>query len=90
MDLGTFFTNALDKVQTWGSAFIMLIGAIMLIVAVVFLCVKFMTHGRGGQSMSWVMLVVMILIGGFLMVSGFQGVTKFADIGTATLESLGS
>lgn len=88
MDLGTFFQNLANTAKEWGNYFIIFLGVILLIVAVTLMVIKFMTHGQGGGRTSWFMLIAMILVGGFLMVSGFNGVTKFADIGTATLEQM--
>lgn len=87
MDIGKIFQNATTLAQTWGGYMIIFLGAILVIWAVVLLVKGLMTHGNG-RGTNWLMIILMILIGGFLMAQGFSGVKKFADIGTSTLEQL--
>ncbi len=87
MDIGTFFQNLTSKVTDWGSYFIMFLGTVMLIWAVVLIVKGFMTHGSGRPT-NWLMIGAMILVGGLLITSGFSGIKQFADIGKQTLEDL--
>lgn len=86
MDLGRFFQNLSTLTQEWGSYFIMFLGALMLVWAGVLIFKAFAQHGRGQSN--WLMIAAMIIVGGWMLVQGFTGIARFADMGAATLERL--
>ena len=86
MDLGKFFQNLATLGKEWGSYFIMFLGVIMLIWAAVLIFKAFAQHGRGQSN--WLMIFLMLIVGGWMMVQGFTGIARFADMGAATLERL--
>ncbi len=86
MDLGKFFVNLAAKAKEWGGYFLIFLGVILLIWAGIMIFKAFAQHGRGQSN--WLMIVFMVLIGGYMMVKGFQGMEQLADIGASTIEQL--
>lgn len=87
-DLGTFFSNLTSKASDWAGYFVMFLGLVLMVIAVVQIVKGFASHGRGQTN--WLMTLAMLLVGGFLFVKGFTGVQTFAEIGSETIQSLGS
>lgn len=87
-DLGTFFQNLTTLGKVWGGYFVMFLGVVLCLVGVYQIVRGFIQHGRGQTN--WLMVFVMILVGGFFFNSGadMSGVFWFADAGTSTLEQL--
>lgn len=86
MNLGSFFKNLTSVGETWGGYFIMFLGMILVIVAIIQLVKAFLQHGRGQSN--WLMIALMILVGGYLFATGFNGVKTFADFGQQTLKDI--
>lgn len=87
INIGTFFTNLKTTLETWGGAFIGVVGAIMLIWAAIQIATAFISHGRGGHT-NWLMIILMIIIGGCFFAGGFGIMKTLADVGKQTLEDL--
>lgn len=87
-DIGDFFQNLNNKVQEWGTYFIMFLGAVLIIWGVVSIVKAFISHGRGQTN--WLMTIGMILVGGFMLVSGFTGFQNLANIGNDTILEMGT
>lgn len=86
-DLGTFFSNLTEKGKEWGGYFIIFLGVVLIIVGVVKIVKGFATQGRGQTN--WLMAIGTILVGGFLVAAGFNGVNNLANIGAETINQLG-
>lgn len=85
-DLGNLFENATEKVTDWGGTFITLMGAILVIVAVVIFIVGLINHGK--KPIPWLLCIVMLFFGIFFFVKGWSGAEQLGQIGTSTLEEL--
>lgn len=86
LDLGRFFANCKKAIENWGGAFIGMVGAFMLLVAAIMIAKAFMEHGRGQTN--WMMLILMICVGGAMFVGGFDLMKKLADVGQGTITVL--
>ena len=85
-DLGTFFSNCKLAIEKWGGSFIGMVGAFMLLVAAILIAKAFLEHGRGQTN--WMMLIIMVCIGGAFFVGGFDLMKNLASIGQGTIEVL--
>lgn len=92
-DLGSFFSNLAAKGKEWGGWFLLFLGVVLIVVGVFHIVKAFMSQGRGQTN--WFMTIAMILVGGFLCAAGttgtavFNKMTKLANVGSGTIESLG-
>lgn len=87
-DLQSFFENANSTAQTMGGAFLTLMGSIAVIYGG-FLLIRKLMSGQQNQD-SWVKIVLLIIIGGALMVSGFTLIRQIAEGGQGTIKDLGN
>ena len=87
-NIGTFFSNATTLAKTWGGYFIMFLGVVLIIVGVVKLVMAFIQHGKGPQP-NWLLIIGMLLVGGFLLSVGINGAITFSNVGIDTLNTLG-
>lgn len=85
-DLGNLFTNAKTKAEEWGGQFIMLMGVILVIVAIVIFIVGLINHGK--KPIPWLLCIVMLFFGIFFAVNGYSGAEQLGKIGSSTLEEL--
>ena len=85
-DLISFFQNANNYGQLAGGAFLSLMGVVAIIWGGTLLVKKLMSQ----QSQeSWLKIILLILIGGALMASGFGLISTIAQGGQTTIEDLG-
>ena len=87
MNLQTFFGHAQTWLATVGGAFLMCCGVVLLIVAGFFIVKGLIQHGKG-QPMNWILIGVMILIGGALAVGGLSLIQQIGSVGESTLKEL--
>lgn len=87
-DLGTFLKNATSTIQTWGGAFVILIGVIMIIVGIYKIAKGLISHGKG-QPPNWVISIALIIVGGALTVGGLDWVMTIAGDQRKTIDELG-
>lgn len=88
-----FLTNATTKAKDWGGLFIILVGAIMMIVAIYKMAKGFILHGK--TQTSWGICIAMLLIGGALVSfavgkDAWAWVQGIAEGGKQTIEDLGT
>lgn len=86
-DLQSFLENAKTYAVNIGGAFLMLLGTVAVIYGG-YLLIKKLMAGQQNQD-SWVKIVLLIIIGGALMVSGFVLISEIAAGGQTTIEDLG-
>lgn len=87
-DLQSFFENASSTAATMGNAFLILMGTIAVIYGG-FLLVRKLMSGQQNQD-SWVKIVLLIIIGGALMFTGFRLLSEIAEGGQGTIRDLGN
>lgn len=86
-DLENFLNNANDYAVLIGGAFLTLLGTVAVIYGG-YLLIKKLMAGQQNQD-SWVKIVLLIIIGGALMVSGFMLISEIATGGEQTIRDLG-
>lgn len=86
-DIGTFLQNATSTIKNWGGLIIILIGVVMVIAAVWKAAHGLMSHGK--TQTNWVIVIILLVLGGAFMVGGFTFVSHIASGGKKTLEDLG-
>lgn len=86
-DLNTFLENANTYAGVVGGAFLTLLGTVAVIYGG-YLLIKKLMAGQQNQD-SWVKIVLLIIIGGALMVSGFILISEIATGGETTIRDLG-
>lgn len=87
-DLVSAVGNATNYGKLLGGGIIGLLGVILLIVATVFIFKKLTGNGQGNEK-SWVIIVVMILIGGAMSFGGYTLISQVASGGQKTVQELG-
>lgn len=87
MDIGVFFQNLAEQMKEWGGYFIIFLGVVMVIWAAVLIAKGLMTHGSGRPT-NWLMIGALLLVGGLMIASGFEGIYNFAKMGEETLKGL--
>lgn len=89
-DLGNFLKNAGETLKRWGGLVLIILGAVMLIVAAYQIAKGLMTHGRQGQPTNWLVVIILLIVGGAFIAAGgwgwFQGI---AAGGQKTINDLG-
>ena len=86
-DVQTFLENAKSYAVDIGGAFLMLLGTVAVIYGG-YLLIKKLMAGQQNQD-SWVKIVLLIIIGGALMVSGFTLISEIGEGGETTIRDLG-
>lgn len=86
-DLNSFITNATNAAKTWGGSFIMLLGAIALIVSAYQIITGLISHGK--KQTNWGVSLVLLLVGGAFLAGGFGLMDTIASGGKKTIEDLG-
>lgn len=86
-DIGSFLQNATSTLKGWGGLVIMLVGVIMIIVGVVKIASGLISHGK--KQVSWVVAILLIIIGGAFLAGGWGFVSKIAEGGLNTINDLG-
>ena len=86
--LDQFLSGAYDKMLSWVGYIILIVGIILLGIGVFQLLKKFGSGGQGG--MSWVLIIIMMCIGGALMGGGISLVYKLTKGTQSTIEGMGN
>ncbi len=86
-DLASALTNATAYAQLIGGGFLTLVGVVAIIYGG-YLLVKKLMAGQQNQD-SWIKIVILIIVGGALSVSGFSLISEIAAGGKTTIEELG-
>lgn len=86
-DLLSFLQSATNYVQGAGGALLVLMGTAGVVWGGVLLIKKLMASQQ--DQTSWVKIIALILIGGALMVGGFNLISSIAAGGKTTIEDLG-
>ena len=87
IDIGNMLGNAKNLLKTWGSAIIIILGVIMIIVAAVQIFRGLATQ-RGQQQANWVMTILLLFIGAAFALGGFNLLYQFGAAGRNTAEDL--
>jgi len=81
------FTNATSVLNTLGGSFLMLVGLICVIAAVVFIAQKLLSEQ---SRRSWVTVVLLIVFGGAMIAGGISMFVNIAAGTHSTIEQLGN
>jgi len=87
-DIVSFLGNAQNYGALIGGGVISLLGLITIIIAGVFTFQKFLGNGQR-EAKSWVLIVVMIIIGGAMLTGSITLLMSIASGGQKTIEELG-
>jgi hypothetical protein len=83
-----FLTNLNKNLTAWGKLFVVVVGLVMVIVAIVKIAKGLMSGGRAQTN--WVLNIVLFFVGGALAFgSGWGLVTDISKGGSDTLNDLG-
>lgn len=89
---GWSIENLLDgfyqQMTSWVSYIVLIAGIILLGVGVFQLVKKFTSGGQGG-GLSWVMIIIMLLVGGVLVAGGLNFVFKLTKSAKSSIDSMG-
>lgn len=86
-DIGNFLQNAQDAVKKWGGYVVVLFGLIMILVAAIQIGKGLMSHGKAQTN--WMIVIVLLIVGGAFSVGGWNLVSGIAEGGKKTIEDLG-
>ncbi|MCL6663446.1 hypothetical protein [Paenibacillus amylolyticus] len=88
-DLGKFLETATNKLGSWGSLFVILLGTICVIYAVYQIVTGLMSHGK--KQTNWFIAITLLLVGGAISApGGYKLITDIAGGGKKTIEDLGT
>lgn len=87
-DLTSFLNNAQNQIQTWGGAFLTLVGIVGVIWAAFQIVSGLMSHGK--KQVSYGTNAILLIVSGALAASGLSLVMNIAQGGQKTIEDLGS
>lgn len=87
-DLTSFLNNAQSQIQTWGGAFLTLVGIVGVIWAAFQIVSGLMSHGK--KQVSYGTNAILLIVSGALAASGLTLVMNIAQGGQKTIEDLGS
>lgn len=91
-DLEQFLVNATAKVKDWGGLLFILMGAVLLLIAIIKIVSGLISHGK--KPVNWVVCVIMLILGGALVSFGagadaWGWVQNIAVGGKNTIDQLG-
>lgn len=91
-DIEKFLTNSASKLKQWGGLLLILIGVIMMLVAVCKVASGLISHGK--KQVSWVVCIVMFILGGALCSfaagpDAWNWIQNIAQGGKQTIDDLG-
>lgn len=78
-----------QQMTSWVSYIVLIAGIILLGIGVFQLVKKFSSGGQGG-GVSWVMIIIMLLVGGVLVGGGLNFVFKLTSGAQNTIEDMGN
>lgn len=87
-NLMQLLTNSKTYAVAIGGGIITLIGVILMIVAGVQIATGLMSHGK--KQTNWVIVIVMLIVGGVFTWGGFTQLAKIASGAQKTIEDLGT
>ena len=87
IDIGQMLSNGKNLLKTWGSAVIIILGVIMIVIAGVQIF-KGLATQRGQQQANWVMTILLLFIGAAFALGGFNLLYQFGAAGKNTAEDL--
>lgn len=90
-DLNSFLNNLGAAMQTWGKMIVFVIGTAMVIASVFLIAKGLMSQGRGQTN--WALTLLLLIIGGAFMATGFGGWNLLVDISEGsrqTIDDLGN
>lgn len=83
--IGKMLQNAVDLVQDWGGAFLILMGAVGLVMAGYNIVTGLMSENK---QVNWVKQIILITFSGALLVGGFGLMHAFGELGQSTIKGL--
>lgn len=83
--VGKMLKNATNLIRTWGSGFLMIMGAVGLVWAGYNIISGLMSEQK---QVNWVAQIGLIIISGALLASGFSLMDRFSNLGRTTIEGL--
>lgn len=86
--LETLLLNSKNYAVIIGGGIITLIGVILIIVAGVQIATGLMSHGK--KQTNWVIVIVMLIVGGIFTWGGFTKLAEIASGANKTLDELGN
>ena len=89
-DLTRFFENAKDLVQESGGAFLMTIGAFLIVWAGWMIGQKFFGSPQAQQQNGWGKIAGALILGGALAFGGYKVISGVASAGEETVRKLGN
>ena len=85
-DILSFMQNLAGYLKNIGHVFMIVIGVVLVIVAVVQIAKGFASGGRG--QVNWVMSIACLLVGGLLIFGGWNTATWIASVGNGTIDQI--
>ena len=86
--LQNLFQNAQTMVKSLGGALLALLGIIMVVVAGVKIA-KGLMGGQNSPPPNWIMIIVLLVVGGAFAATGITLISKLASGGASQIEELG-
>lgn len=83
--IGAMLDNAVKLIQDWGGAFLIIMGAIGLVMAGYNIITGLMSENK---QVNWVKQIILITFAGALLVGGFGLMQAFGDLGQNTIKGL--
>lgn len=86
-DLTSFLSNATNQVQTWGGAFLTLVGVVGVVWASFQIISGLMSQGK--KQVSYGTNAILLLVSGALVATGIDLVLEISKGGQQTIQDLG-
>jgi len=86
--IGSLLINATETLKTWGGAFIILLGVIMIVYSVYQIGTGLISHGK--KQTNWFISLALLIVGGAVSAGGWAFVAGIAGGGQATITDLGT
>ena len=86
-DIANFLKNLLKKVQDWGGLLVMAMGAAGVVWGFIQAIIGLISHGK--KPTNWLVIIALIVVGGALMVGGWNLMNSIAEGGRTTINELG-
>ena len=86
-DVGTMLQNGGQNIEYWASIVVVILGVIALLVAAYMLVTGLISHGK--KQTSWVVVILLFVIGGVLMIGGWQVLVNVGGAANSTIQSWG-
>lgn len=86
--IGNLLRNATTTAQGWGGLFIVFLGVVAIIVAVVLAVKGLISHGK--SQTNWLIVIALFIVGGACFAGGWGLVSTIASGGKDTIMELGT